>query len=179
MASRSFGRSASSHSMNARMELARTAKRLRLSASAASADTGSFKDGCFKPDLTLLPVRLHGRRPAAIAAVPKPWSFSRTDLNPINEYFKRNTHTGSRCPGKKPGLNHQSRPHPLIAYSHPLWQPRTEDGERSAAHFRLAHGRDASAPLMQPSNPCLWLLPGVHFRPGQPRRAGPRRRERE
>src|ERR1700712_6027048 len=128
MASRSFGRSASSHSMNARMELARTAKRLRLSASAASADTGSFKDGCFKPDLTLLPVRLHGRRPAAIAAVPKPWSFSRTDLNHVNEYFKRNTHAVSRSPAKSLGLYHESRSHPLIAYSPPPWQPRTEDG---------------------------------------------------
>src|ERR1700712_1795277 len=107
MASRSFGRSASSHSMNARMELARTAKRLRLSASAASADTGSFKDGCFKPDLTLLPIQLHGRWPAVIAAIPKPWSFSRTDLNHVNEYFETNTHTVSQFPGEKPGLNRE------------------------------------------------------------------------
>lgn len=170
MASRSFGRSPSSHSMNARMELARTAKRLRLSASASSADTGSFPNGFFKLDPALLPVRLHGRRPAAIAAIPKPWSFSRTDLNHVNEYFKRNTHAFRRCPGK----NRVESPTAITPFDCIL-APALATPKRQWRAARLRSGRAWSrsiCPIDEAVKSVSVARAGRSFRPGDTCRAG-------
>ena len=137
MASRSFGRSSSTHSMNARIELARTAKRLRLSASACSADTGSLKDGCFKPGLTLLPVRLHGRPLLSQPPQSRGPSIERTS---IHQRIFRTQYAGRvAVPGEKPGLNHQKRSHPLIAYSSPSGnpEPNTASEARRGSHPRM------------------------------------------
>jgi hypothetical protein len=144
--------------MNARIELARTAKRLRLSASACSADTGSFNDGCFKPDLTLLPVRLHGRLLLSRPSQNRGPSVERTSIP--STIISNAIRKPCRGPRRKAWVEPSEAITPFDCIFAPALATPNRTPRAKRVAVPAAHGRDASAPLMQPPNPCLWLVPG-------------------